>query len=284
MDELTNARSLIEQRRSSPRSAVLTKDAAFVDDAGQELVKAESPEEGILEGYSTRWWVVDSYGEFTIPGAFARSIAERGPKAEKQRIVLRYEHEHTIGKHVEMVEDDIGVHIKAKVSNDGMWGSVLRAHLRDEIPYGLSIGFRRMKERPATEADPLILDFAPDYIKQLVASEGVGFLVGLQEIKHLEDSPVTFPAVEPATVDSYRADILDLPQRHIDALLRDAQLGRLTNDHITSLRAFAQQLPAASISDGETPKPDAPQTADQRRNYMAEARYLLQRAGAPVWE
>lgn len=276
MDELSKAIQAIEERRAAPPNAVLTKDLA-----PEPLTKTRA-DDGVLEGYSTRWWVVDSYGEFTIPGAFSKSIAERGPKSANPKIVLRYEHEHTIGTHTEMVEDETGVRIAAKISDDGMWGTALRKQLADGVPYGLSIGFRRVKQRPATEADPLDLTYAPDYIKQMIASDGVGFLVGLEEIKHLEDSAVTFPAVEPATVDSYRSDVLDLPQRHIDALIRDLKAGRLSDDHIQTLRAFAQTLPAASDPDGEMPAPVAPQTAVQRRNYLTELRLASLQAGIPI--
>ena len=276
MDELSKAIQAIEERRAAPPNAVLTKDLA-----PEPLTKTRA-DDGVLEGYSTRWWVVDSYGEFTIPGAFSKSIAERGPKSANPKIVLRYEHEHTIGTHTEMVEDETGVRIAAKISDDGMWGTALRKQLADGVPYGLSIGFRRVKQRPATEADPLDLTYAPDYIKQMIASDGVGFLVGLEEIKHLEDSAVTFPAVEPATVDNYRSDVLDLPQRHIDALVRDLKAGRLTDDHIHTLRAFAQTLPAASDPDGEMPAPVAPQTADTRRNYIAELRLALTGTGIAI--
>ena len=278
MDETTQAIQAIAERRQAAPNAVLTKDL------NPEPLTSKSAADGVLSGYSTRWWVVDSYGEFTVPGAFSKSIAERGPDSGNPKIVLRYEHEATIGRHTAIEEDDTGVRIEAQISDDGMWGTALRRQLADGVPYGLSIGFRRVRERPANESDPLILDYAPDYIKRMVASDGVGFLVGLEEIKHLEDSAVTFPAVEPATVDSYRSDVLNLPQRHIDALLRDLKAGRLSDDHVTHLRALAQSLPAASDPDGEMPEPVAPQTAVTRRNYVAEARLALANAGVPVWE
>ena len=108
-------------------------------------------------------------------------------------------------------------------------------------------------------------------------------LVGLSEVKHLENSAVSFPAVDTALIDSYRADF-DLTQRAIDRLLIDAKRGVLTDDHITHLRALAQSLPAASDPDPETGEPVAPQTAATRRNYMAEARLTLSSAGIPLWE
>lgn len=260
----SKALAAIEERRNAPASAVLTKDHDPV-----AFTKADGAS-GIVEGYSTRYWVVDSYGEFTVPGAFSKSIRERGPGAEKQRILLRYEHEHTIGKHTEMVEDEHGVRITAQISDDGMFGSAVRAHLRDEVPYGLSIGFRRIASRPATEADPLIWDFAPEYIRQMAAQD-LSFITGLTEIKHLEDSIVTFPAVDNALVTDYRAD-LDLTRKAIDRIMADLTAGRLTDDHLTHLRRIAAALPAAVTPDaGETP--DAPrqdQTAPVGRNYQAE--------------
>lgn len=260
----TKALAAIEERRNAPSNAVLTKDLDPV-----AFTKADG-ESGIVEGYSTRYWVVDSYGEFTVPGAFSKSIAERGPSADKQRILLRYEHEHTIGKHTEMVEDADGVRIAAKISDDGMFGSAVRAHLKDEVPYGLSIGFRRIASRPAQESDPLIWDFAPDYVRQM-AMDDLTFITGLTEVKHLEDSIVTFPAVDNALVTDYRSD-LDLSQRALDRLIADIKAGRLTDDHLSQLRQIVAELPAGTVPDaGETP--DAPrgdQTAPARRNYSTE--------------
>jgi HK97 family phage prohead protease len=250
-------------------------------DAPQVFTKADG-DTGTLEGYASKFWEVDSYGEFTIPGAFARSITERGPKGA-DRILFRYEHMTTVGKHLELEEDDVGLRIKAQISDDGQDGTRLRRHLRDGIPYGLSIGFRYIGQRPATPDDPLDLTHAPSWVFGEGGEPNYSALVGLTEVKHLENSAVSFPAVDTALIDSYRADT-DLTQRAIDRLLLDLKRGVLTDAQITQLRAFAQTLPAASIPDGETPKPDAPQTADQRRNYMAEARYLLNRVGAPVWE
>jgi HK97 family phage prohead protease len=256
-------------------------------DAPQAFTKADG-ESGEVIGYASKWWEVDSYGEFTIPGAFSRSINERGPKAAN-RIIFQYQHFIPVGKHLELEEDDTGLRVKARISDDGMDGTRLRRHLRDEIPYGLSIGFRRVNERAATPDDPLDLTNAPAWAFGEGGQPRYDALVGLSEIKLLENSAVSFPAVDSALVDGYRADI-DLTQRAIDRLLLDLKRGVLTDAQITQLRAFAQTLPAASIPDGETPKPDAPQTADQRRNsfddiqLVNEIRFVCATHGLPVWE
>lgn len=236
---------------------------------------------GIVTGYCSKWWEVDSYLETTAPGSFTKTIAERGPKSGTDRIIFRYEHDVTVGKHLDITEDETGPHIEAEVIDDGQWGTVLRRHLKAGVPYGLSIGFRRMGSRPATKDDPLDLSRVPP---QFLADFDPSMVTVLTEVKLLENSAVSFPAVDSALIDSYRSDFEQLTQRHIDALLRDAKAGRLTDDHITHLRALAHTLPAASDPDGETPAPVVTQTAVPRRNYMAEARLLLVNAGIPIWE
>jgi HK97 family phage prohead protease len=241
-------------------------------DAPQAFTKADG-DTGTLEGYASKFWEVDSYGEFTIPGAFARSITERGPKGA-DRILFRYEHMTTVGKHLEMEEDDTGLRIKAHISDDGSDGTRLRRHLRDGIPYGLSIGFRYISQRPATPDDPLNLTHAPSWVFGEGGQPNYDMLVGLSEVKHLENSAVSFPAVDTALIDSYRSDT-DLTQRAIDRLLLDCKRGVLTDAQLTQLRAFAQSLPAANVPDGETPEPDVPQTAVQRSNRLNLIRFAL---------
>jgi HK97 family phage prohead protease len=162
---------------------------------------------GILSGYLSKWWVVDSYGEFTIPGCFAKSIADRGPDGAN-RIVLRYEHEYTVGVFNKLTEDASGLYCEAQISDDGMYGSLLRRQLGDGVPYGMSIGFRRVSQRPAMPDDPLDLTSAPRWITEM-AVQDPSFLTGLTETKLLEGSAVTFPAVDPAMVENYRADDLN---------------------------------------------------------------------------
>jgi HK97 family phage prohead protease len=276
MDETTRALQLIEERRNAPSSAVLTKDIN-----PQPMTKADA-ETGIVEGYGSEFWMVDSWAEATAPGSFATSIRDRGPESAKSRIVLRFEHEWTIGTQRKLFEEPGGLKMEAHVSEDGMYGSAVRAHLRDGVPYGLSIGFRRVGQRPATADDPLDFSTAPPWIVEMAAQD-IGQITVLTDVKLLEVSIVTFPAVDTALVTNYRSD-LDLPQRHIDALLRDAKRGVLSSDHITSLRALAQSLPAASDPDPETGEPVTPQTAATRRNYLAEARLVCLEAGVPIWE
>lgn len=276
LDDLTKAIKMIEERRAAPGHTILTKD---INPANIEKADGES---GILTGYASDFGVVDSYAEVTAPGAFAKSISERGPDSQSSRIHLRFEHDYTIGRHVSMVEDERGLKVEALVSDDGMWGSAVRAHLRDGVPYGMSIGFRRISERPATEADRLDFSTAPAYITEL-AKQDIGNITVLTEVKLLENSVVTFPAVESALVTDYRST-LDLTQKAIERIVADIKAGRLTDDHLTQLRQIAADLPAGLTPDAtETVSaPRGSQTAAELRNYPAElalAEHMLARLG-----
>jgi len=225
--------ALLEMRRQSlHRGDLVTKALSPLE------MKADA-EKGILSGYGSKFWVVDGYGEVTAPGCFARSIAERGPKATKNKIVHRYEHEWTVGRHTAMAEDASGLPLEAFISDDGQWGTTLRRHLVDGIEYGLSIGFRRVNGRPATVEDPLIWDYAPRWMRE---TPDPSMVYVLTEVKLLEVSSVTFPAVEPATIDSYRSDAT--PQ--LERLLASVKAGTLTESQVGLLREIAAALPAAS--------------------------------------
>jgi HK97 family phage prohead protease len=252
---------------------VLTKDAAPLP------AKADA-EQGVLSGYGSRFWVVDSYAETTAPGSFQKSIAERGPGGA-DRIFLRFEHYETCGVWTDLKEDGQGLYGDAFIKDDGGFGSRLRNHLAEPhpVPYGLSIGFRRVAQRPATEDDPLDLTSAPAWVKQLAAQD-VGQITVLTEVKLLEISAVTFPAVDPAMVESYRTDVHAFALQRV---LADLKAGRLTDAHVALLTQIAQALPADVAPDAQRDAARTTRAADgsgPRRNYAAEAALLLAGLGA----
>jgi HK97 family phage prohead protease len=234
--------SMIQPGKRTDPSETYTKDNA-VD---LYPVKADA-EKGEFEGYASNWWEVDSYGEATAPGSFTRTIAERGPKADRPRILVRYEHMVTVGRHLEMAEDEKGLKIKAYVSDDGQDGTRLRTHLKDEVPYGISIGYRLIRSRPGTPDDPLIWDHAPEWLRDDNGAFDPARVLVLTEIKSLENSAVSFPAVDQALVDSYRSsEAISL----LDHLISDLKAGReIDPGQRRSLERFAAELPAALASD-----------------------------------
>lgn len=218
-------------------------------------IKAADAEKGLLDGYASKWWVVDSYAEATAPGSFLQTIADRGP-AGANRILLRYEHQVTIGTHTKMQEDQTGLLIEAHVSDDGMDGTRVRKHLADGVQYGLSIGFRRYTDRSAEDSDPLDFSSAPDWVKTLPRNE-IRILTGL---KLFEDSVVSFPAVDPALITNYRsADAFD-------QLIEVLKSRKLSPDELSQLKHFIDAKPADTApDDGETPPAEDVRTAARKR-------------------
>lgn len=224
--------AILQLRREAYGSSItLTKDL------DPQPIKAEGAAEGKLGGYASVYWVVDSYGECTAPGCFSQSVAERGPQGSN-RIPFRYEHEHTVGNHTLMdAEDTKGLRIEAQVIDDGMYGTVLRRHLAAAVPYGISIGFRSLRGRPATPEDPLIWDYAPPWMRE---NPDPAMVWVLESTKLMENSGVTFPAVEPAQIDSYKGDAT----RDLEQLLLRLKAGSLSTTQIGLLREIAAALPA----------------------------------------
>lgn len=247
----------------------------FLTKALDPLAFKANAEQGVLSGYASKFWVVDSYGEATAPGAFQKSITERGPKSDTPRVLLRYEHEYTIGTHTALSEDASGLAIEAKISDDGMYGTAVRRQLADAVPYGLSIGFRRIGWRTATEDDPLILDSAPPWAKVMAETDPAQISI-LTEVKLMENSVVSFPAVDNALVDAYRAD--DLNGRALQRVLADLKSGRLTAAHLATLTSIAQAMPADRTPEHQrdagstTPPSDSSASV---RNYLAEIEIIL---------
>ena len=211
-------------------SGILTKDYDPLE------VKAQ-PDQGLVDGFASLFGVLDSYGEVTARGAFANTIGQR-----RDRIHLRYEHEHTIGTHKELEETHRGLRITGFISDDGSHGSTVRRHLADGVQYGISIGFRRIADRSATDDDIIDVSSAPTWAQQLPRSD----IRVLTEIKLYENSLVSFPACDPALVESYRSGTPD-----IAALIAAVKAGSLTDDQTAQLKSLFDSPADLPGTDGE---------------------------------
>lgn len=240
-----------------PNHQRVTYDAPLLTKAFEPLEVRAKADEGIVSGVASKFWCCDSYAEVTAPGSFQKSVADRGPNGAN-RIPLRYEHSINVGTHRELYEDSAGLHLVGHVSDDGMDGTRVRRHLGDGLIYGISIGFRRISDRTATDDDPIDLSSAPEWVQRLPRNE----IRVLTEIKLMENSLVAFPACDPATVESYRSDAA------INALLRALTSRKLSPVELAQLKAFIDAQPADVVSrGGETPPAESMQTALLRNRH-----------------
>jgi HK97 family phage prohead protease len=99
--------------------------------------------------YAAAFGNVDSYGDIIMPGAFKKTIAERGPAGSDQ---LKYLNQHDpwqlVGKVTEAYEDGEGLVLTAKVANTTLGNDVLE--LEKEGAYEHSIGYKTIQSASET--------------------------------------------------------------------------------------------------------------------------------------
>jgi uncharacterized protein len=137
-------------------------------------IKSVDEEKNVFEGYASVFRNVDSYGDIVEPGAFAKTIQERG---DKVKVLWQHDPYTPIGKAVELHEDNHGLYVKAQIfdtaaGRDAM--TLIKGGVIDE----LSIGYRTVKDEWDNE-------------------KGVR---RLKELQLFEFSPVTFAANDQAAI------------------------------------------------------------------------------------
>src|SRR5215210_5228445 len=107
-----------------------------------------------FDGYASTFWHVDSYGTAFAPGAWTKTVNDQSSKA---LVLWQHWTDQVLGRPTAMAEDETGLRVSARITESTTIGRDVMALLRDEVPLSLSVGFRTIAERLATDADPLIL-------------------------------------------------------------------------------------------------------------------------------
>jgi HK97 family phage prohead protease len=212
---------------------------------------------GTVAGYLSTFWVVDSYGTAVHPNAFDETLKRRGDK-----LPLLYQHnpDWAIGKLANLETDETGLRHESAVVDDGAEGTVALKRLRAGVPFAHSFGFRTLRERQATDADPLILGAD---MPKWISNNLPGSVWVIEEVKLYEGSIVTFPANEQAIITEVRA------QEEAQALalvLEDLRAGRLD----AAGRALVAEIAAAwrsAAPDGGDPAPRTDDAARRDREF-----------------
>jgi HK97 family phage prohead protease len=216
-------------------------------------------EGGGFDGYASTNWHVDSYLTAFAPGAWAKTLSE-----QRDRVLVLWQHDPwlPIGRPTEMAEDGTGLKVSARVSEATQAGRDAMALLRDDVPLGLSVGFRTIRERKATEDDPLILDDLqmPEWMKQK-GSNPLEWIWVIEEARLYEFSVVSFPANLHAEIETVRSG---LRAQELARTLDDLRAGRLD----PTARALVADLAAAwqAAPDGQPPAPRTDVPAPRNRH------------------
>jgi HK97 family phage prohead protease len=102
-----------------------------------------------ISGYASIFNYKDSDGDVMLPGAFARSIAQRGPNsATNGKIALLNQHDmrNPLGRITKLIEDEKGLYFEAEIDNIPE-GDRLITQLKSGTINQFSIGFKYIKDQ-----------------------------------------------------------------------------------------------------------------------------------------
>ncbi|WP_018389868.1 HK97 family phage prohead protease [Ancylobacter sp. FA202] len=101
--------------------------------------------DGSFEGYAALFGRVDLGRDLILPGAFSRSLAERG--AGGVRMLFQHDPAEPIGFWTSLTEDSVGLYVKGQLTLDVARAREVLALMRAGAIDGLSIGFRTVEGR-----------------------------------------------------------------------------------------------------------------------------------------
>ncbi len=117
-------------------------------------LKDADEKSGIVTGYASIFSNIDSDGDMITPGAFTKTITERGPGSAKPRIKHLWQHDswQPIGIPKTLKEDDKGLYFETQFGKDSFSQDKLQQHI-DKIITELSIGYNTVKQEDVMDTD-----------------------------------------------------------------------------------------------------------------------------------
>lgn len=181
-------------------------------------------EEGRFEGYASTFGVIDLGGDIVVQGAYAKTLATRGPKGIK----LLFDHNPStpIGVWEDLHEDETGLFGRGRIILDVEKGREVYTLMKAGAIDGLSIGYQ-------------VVNSARD------TAQGARLL---QEVDLREISVVTFPMNETSLIASVKGELPT--EREFERwLTQDAGFSR--SQARTIIQSGFKSLPQAKPGAGE---------------------------------
>ena len=122
------------------------------------MVKDVDQKKGIICGYASAFNIVDSDREIVMPGAFKRTIQQRGPDGSKRIAFLRqHRAELLLGRPAVMKEDQKGLYFESKISETSYGKDALILY-QDGVINEHSIGFDVIKDQREQDQPTKLLE------------------------------------------------------------------------------------------------------------------------------
>lgn len=197
-------------------------------------IKLADEKAGTFEGIASVYGNIDSYGDVVEPGAFAKTITERGAN-----IPILWQHNSGLPIGTGEVYD-AGSHlgIKGRIIDSVSYGADALKLIREGVVKGLSIGYRIVKDAWDSERKVRLL----------------------KEVKLYEVSVVTFPANELAVLTGIKSAAIEdeaytAIQHYTNELKAGKVISAATRSKITSAIESLQSLLADAEADSKADEP-----------------------------
>lgn len=100
-------------------------------------LEADVKDDGVVEGYASKFGIVDQGGDIVVAGAFADSISTRKPK-----MLWQHDPSQPIGVWDSISEDSQGLAVKGRLNLGCDNGRNVHSNLKFGVIEGMSIGYR----------------------------------------------------------------------------------------------------------------------------------------------
>jgi len=204
-------------------------------------LKDVDEKKGVVTGYASIFNNIDSDNEIVMPGAFLKTIQERGPESVKPRIKHLWQHDswEPIAIPLVLEEDDRGLYFESKFGTDTFSRDKLQQHI-DKIITEMSIGYNVIKSEDIIDENDIF-----QYRKLL-------------ELKLWEYSSVTWGANSLTEITSAKGeagDILANLNKRLEALNRGLKNGKYSDETCEQFEAEIAKIQAITGSLKIIPEP-----------------------------
>lgn len=210
----------MKQNLYSTKGSMMLKD---LDTEGRKVVV-----------YLAKFGNIDSDNDMFVPGAFTKSIQERGPESASNRKIAFLRHhnwEMPIGKFLELKEDSEGLYAVGQLGRSSLAEDAMKDY-EDGIIREHSIGFQYMGDKTRWIED---------------ATNAMGGYYQLNEVKLFEGSAVTFGANELTNVvdvvkSEGKAAAIEKITMELDVCIKALSKGKGTDERLHELEMKTKYL------------------------------------------
>lgn len=118
----------------------------------------KAAKDGTIEGYASKFGIVDNGGDVVVKGAYVNSLAERARRGEKVKMLWQHDPHQPIGVWEEAAEDDQGLYVKGRILTEVAKGREANALMEAGAIDGLSIGYRTIRKEYKDTGERLLIE------------------------------------------------------------------------------------------------------------------------------